>query len=55
MKSLTDKPVRYIINTHAHGDHTGGNQKFLPTTQITYTDEIALNLGGKEPSGSFLN
>src|SRR5207249_651508 len=34
VKSLTDKPVRYIINTHAHGDHTGGNQKFLPTTQI---------------------
>ena len=29
VKSLTNKPIQYIVNTHAHGDHTGGNQKFL--------------------------
>jgi cyclase len=22
---LTDKPIRFVINTHWHGDHTGGN------------------------------
>jgi len=23
---LTDKPLRFVINTHWHGDHTGGNE-----------------------------
>jgi glyoxylase-like metal-dependent hydrolase (beta-lactamase superfamily II) len=69
VKSLTDKPIKYVINTHAHGDHTGGNVKFPPWTQIvghanvravmikgkqpappqvTFTDQIAIHLGGKE-------
>jgi len=25
---ITDKPVAYMINTHYHGDHTGGNENF---------------------------
>lgn len=29
VKSLTDKPVRYVLNTHQHGDHTGGNAALL--------------------------
>src|SRR3954468_22164205 len=24
LKGITDKPVRFILNTHYHGDHTGG-------------------------------
>ena len=36
IKGLTPRPVRYIINTHAHVDHVGGNEKIgaagLPTS-----------------------
>jgi glyoxylase-like metal-dependent hydrolase (beta-lactamase superfamily II) len=26
VKEISDKPVRFLINTHWHGDHTGGNE-----------------------------
>src|SRR2546423_3726291 len=28
LKGVTDKPLRFVINTHFHGDHTGGNAIF---------------------------
>lgn len=29
VKSVTPQPVKYILNTHQHGDHTGSNEKLL--------------------------
>jgi cyclase len=34
VKTLTDKPIKYVISTHAHSDHTGGNRQLLPTAQV---------------------
>ena len=28
IKLITDKPVKFVVNTHWHGDHTGGNENF---------------------------
>ena len=28
IKTVTDAPVRFVINTHFHGDHVGGNENF---------------------------
>jgi len=38
IKMLTDKPVRYVVNTHWHYDHTDGNSIFGPEVQIIATD-----------------
>ena len=26
IRTISDKPIRFLINTHIHGDHTGGNE-----------------------------
>ena len=38
LKSVTDKPIRFVINTHYHGDHTGGNALFQKDAPIIAQD-----------------
>ncbi|RLD30308.1 MAG: MBL fold metallo-hydrolase [Bacteroidetes bacterium] len=28
IKTLSDKPIQFLVNTHWHGDHSGGNENF---------------------------
>ncbi len=34
IKKLTSQPIKYVINTHHHGDHTGGNPVFAKFATI---------------------
>lgn len=34
VKSVSAQPIRYVLNTHQHGDHTGSNAQFLRSADI---------------------
>jgi len=34
VKTVTDKPIRYVVNTHFHWDHAHGNQVYGPGVEI---------------------
>jgi cyclase len=44
LKGITDKPVRFIINTHYHEDHTGGNEFFQKQAPIIAQDNVRKRL-----------
>ncbi len=44
LKGITDKPVRFIINTHYHHDHTGGNEFFQKQAPIIAHDNVRKRL-----------
>jgi glyoxylase-like metal-dependent hydrolase (beta-lactamase superfamily II) len=52
--AITDKPVRFVINTHYHGDHTGGNAPFSGTgSTVIAQDNVRKRLesGGTAGNG----
>lgn len=45
LKGITDKPVKFVINTHWHGDHTGGNPHFGEKSPIIAQENVRKRLG----------
>jgi cyclase len=44
LAAITNKPVRFIINTHYHGDHTGGNEHFGKSAPIVAHENVRKRL-----------
>lgn len=44
VRTVTDKPVTHIINTHTHGDHVGSNVFFPATVEIVTHENTDLNM-----------
>jgi cyclase len=40
IKSVTDKPIKYLVNTHHHPDHVGGNEHFKQFALILAHDNV---------------
>ncbi len=45
IKTVTNKPVTRIINTHTHGDHTGNNDLFGDKVEIVTHENTKTNMG----------
>lgn len=53
LKGLGDKKLRFILNTHWHGDHTGGNVAFGPEAPIIAHDNVRKRLATEQRSEVF--
>ena len=51
LKKVTDQPIKYVVNTHHHGDHSGGNAKMQVMNAVVVASEEAREnmVDGKQP------
>jgi cyclase len=44
VRSVTDKPITMILNTHAHADHTGSNAEFMGMIEYVVQENTLANM-----------
>src|ERR1019366_7500879 len=53
IKTISDKPIRFVINTHMHPDHAGGNEAIAKLGAIIFAhDNVRIRLMGGLPEGA---
>jgi glyoxylase-like metal-dependent hydrolase (beta-lactamase superfamily II) len=48
VKRLSDRPLKYVFNTHQHDDHAGGDAKMLPLAEVIAHKNARANLVAKK-------
>lgn len=52
IRQLSDRPIRFLVNTHLHGDHTGGNENFAKLgVTLLAREELRARLARPPASG----
>lgn len=54
VRSVTDQPVKFVLNTHWHGDHTGGNENLAGQgTLVVAHDNVRERMSSEQVSEFF--
>jgi cyclase len=53
IRKIADQPVRFLINTHVHGDHTGGNENFAKMGALLFSrDQLRKRMANPAPGAN---
>jgi len=51
IEKITDKPIKYLVNTHSDGDHVWGNQYFSQTVTFVAHENCRKDFFHKQRDG----